>query len=150
MSSAALQPSPGDRGIWRPLALRMGEGKGELPSAWGCRAGTGEATRLPGMGGLAWSSVQHLPCPGLSPGIFNQGWFSQPCPGPRLAVPGVTEHLRPDAWGRGWDPPPPSPRARGLRRVKGPPDVGDKVPGSLIFGIWDMWVCKICVGHVDN
>lgn len=37
-------------------------------------------------------------------GVFNQGWFSQPCPEPRLAVPGVTEHLRPGGWGEGGDP----------------------------------------------
>lgn len=38
---------------------------------------------------------------GLSPGVFNQGWLSQPCPELRLAVPGVTEHLRPVGEGRG-------------------------------------------------
>lgn len=35
-------------------------------------------------------SIQHHPpllC--LSPGVFNQGEFSQPCPEPRLVVPGL-------------------------------------------------------------
>lgn len=40
---------------------------------------------------------------------------------------GSTPSLQPKNWGF---------------KVKGPPDVEDKVSGSLIFGIWDTWVAK--------
>lgn len=114
-----------------PGAAELGQGRPQDCQGWVARPGAPSSVSL---------------APGLSPGVFNQGWFSQPCPGPRLAVPGVTEHLRPDIWGRGWDPSTPAQELGGLR-VEGPPNVEDKVPGSLIFGIWDTWVCKIRVAR---
>lgn len=130
-------------GVWRPLALRMGEG--ELPSAWGCRAVWG-GHRLPGRGAQAGDSIQsHLP-QAYRLVLFNQGWFSQPCPEPRLAVPGVTEHLRPDGLGEGVGTL--SPRTRGLRTQ----DV-DKplpLPTALISGGGGMWSEEVWVGPLGD
>lgn len=91
--------------------------------------------RLPGRGAQAGDSIQsHLPR-AYRLVLFNQGWFSQPCPEPRLAVPGVTEHLRPDGLGEGVGTL--SPRTGGLRTQD--VDKPHPLPTALISGGGGMW-----------
>lgn len=75
-----------------PPCLRI-QGEGERPIAW--------VYSPPQSGRLLKEgrSIQYHPCCCLSPGVFNQGRFSQPCPEPRLVVPGLPEHLSANHWG---------------------------------------------------